>query len=355
MIEPHHPPKLLAKYNFSTLSNELASASFELGRLDGLQRSLPNPQILISPLLIKEATISSRIEGTRSTISDVLKYEATGEIKHPDTVEVSNYKKAMVMAIEQLKNTPIDLSFIKGLHQILLENTRGHKTRGNFRKEQVWIGKEGEPIEKATYIPLEALLIQDYMENLEEYLLGDGEHPLIKVGILHYQFEAIHPFQDGNGRIGRLLIPLYLFWKKLLFQPTLYISGYFDKRRDRYIDALNQVDKTGEYERWLKFFLISVKNQAKETQNLISKINTLMKEVENLTGHLKSPYTYKIVNFMFRMPIFKVRDVSKSSKIEERTIRRLLTKFSELDVVKIVRFKNRRIYIFEKLIKLLSY
>lgn len=357
MANPHKPYKLPVKFDIARFSNELTSASFELGKLDGLQRNLPNPQILISPLLVKEATISSRIEGTRSTISDVLEYEATGKPKHPDTVEVSNYKRAMVLAIEELKNLPINTSFIKRLHQILLENTRGHVTRGKFRGEQVWIGKEGDPIEKATYIPPEPLFIQDYMENLEKYFLENGKHPLLKIGIIHYQFEAIHPFKDGNGRIGRLLIPLYLYWKKLLYQPALYISGYFEKNRNSYIDELNRVDVSRKYEDWLKFFLISVKDQAEETQKLIAGINSLRNQIETRVEDFKSPYMHKIIHFIFSKPIFISSNASKTLRIEDRTIRRLLVRLVESKILTTTSLNGprKRIYIFGDLIKLLSY
>jgi Fic family protein len=343
--------------NVAAFSNELASASFELGKLDGLQRNLPNPQILISPLLVKEATISSRIEGTVSTVSDVLEYEATGEPRHPDTIEVSNYKRAMLMAMGSLKERNLSLSFIKALHQTLLEKTRGHSARGKFRKEQVWVGNEGDPIEKATYIPPEHFMVQDFMENLERYILGNSEHPLVKVGIIHYQFEAIYPFKDGNGRMGRLLIPLYLYWKKLLYQPILYISGYFEKNRGRYIDELSKADRTVKLEDWLKFFLASVKKQSEETQKLISKIDNLKKEIEETAENIKSPYIYKVVNYLFTKPIFRTSDMGVNLRIHERTARRLLAKLVKLKLLSLLKAKDRKenIYIFTRLISLLSY
>lgn len=354
MIKPYHPPKLPVKLDPAKFYLELANASLELGNLNGLHKNLPDPQILIAPLLTKEATISSKIEGTRSTVSDVLKFEATGIPKYADTKEVLNYKKAMVMSIEGLRNRNLDLSFIKTLHQILLENTRGHQTRGKFRGKQVWIGKKGATIEEATYIPPEPFLVIDYMENLEKYILSDNqEHPLIKAGIIHYQFEAIHPFEDGNGRIGRLLIPLYLYWKNILSLPVLYISGYFERNREDYINKLNYVDKTQSYEDWIKFFLLSLIHQAKETQKLIHQILELKEETEEELKKMKSPYLYRMINLMFSKPIFRASDLKLPRNTANRLLKKMLS-FGVLEMVKIEKIKGR-IYIFEKLVRILSY
>jgi Fic family protein len=353
-MKPYHPPKLPIKLDPGKFYLELANASLELGNLNGLCQNLPNPSLLIAPLLTKEATVSSKIEGTRSTVSDVLKFEATGIPKYDDTIEVSNYKKAMMMAIDGLKNRKLDLNFIKTLHQILLENTRGHNTRGKFREKQVWIGAKGAKIEEATYIPPEPFLVQEYMENLEDYILSeDYEDPLVKIAIIHYQFEAIHPFEDGNGRIGRLLIPLYLYWKKILNFPILYISGYFEKNRDEYIDKLNYVDRTQEYEEWIKFFLISIINQSKQTKELIYKILELKNKIEEKIKVIKSPYKQEVLSSIFSKPIFQRADL----KINKRTAIRLIKEFVSFNILeelKIPKIKGK-VYVFKDLVKILSY
>lgn len=353
MVKYAHPQKLPVKLDPTKFYQELTEAAWELGNLNGLQTNLPEPKILVAPLLTKEATVSSKIEGTQSTVSDVLQFEATGVPKYDDTKEVVNYKKAMLAVIEVLKEgRPINLNVIKTLHQVLLEGTRGEKYRGEFRKEAVWIGEEGAPIEKASYIPPEAILVPEYMKNLEEYILGNSEHPLIKAGIIHYQFEAIHPFQDGNGRIGRLLIPLYLYWKKILFQPILYISGYFERHRDEYIRYLNDVDKTLKYENWLKFFFVSIKNQAKETQKLIEKIISLRDEVRNRVEKIKSPYKERVIETIFTKPILKSKDIA----IEEVTARRLLNGFVKTGILKSIKIEKvkGKVYLFLDLIRVLS-
>lgn len=362
MLKPHHPSKLPIPIDKVLFVNELAEASFELGELNGLHRNIPNPSLLIAPLTTKEATVSSKIEGTRSTVRDVMIYEAGGSARYDDTIEVVNYKKAMQWAMEALKKRTFNLSFIKELHSLLLENTRGKHFRGRFREEQVFIGKEGDTIEKATYVPPEHLLIQEYMENLETYILGNNENPLIKAAVIHYQFEAIHPFSDGNGRIGRLIIPLYLYQKKLLFQPILYLSGYFEKYRKKYIDTLHRVDETQKFEEWIRCFLEAVKEQAKETQALIRNINELKDTVVQKAEMMKSPYAHRAVDFFFKKPIFRSSEFSVEIGARSRmTGLRLLKLFEKFEVIQKIRnprikkmFSGRGgLFVFEGLLRLL--
>jgi len=355
-MKSYHPPKLPVKINKDSLVNLLAETAFELGQLNGLQKDLPNPFLVISPLTTKEATISSKIEGTRSTVSDVFVYEATETSQYSETIEVFNYRKAMLFAIDSLKDRKLNNTFIKELHSILLEGTRGHKKRGDWRKEQVFIGEKGATIEKATYIPPEATFIPGYMENLENYILENLEHPLIKIAVVHYQFEAIHPFSDGNGRIGRLLIPVYLYWKRLLFQPILYLSGYFEKYRDKYLDTLNYVDKTQKYEIWIEFFLQAVKEQAKDTQNLIEKIKSLYKEIHVKLEKVKSPYTAKTIDFIFKNPAFKASSLRKFINSSRATSLRIIEKMQDFGLVEsyLPPDRKRKIFIFTDLINLLQ-
>lgn len=351
------PPKLPVKINIGFFAHELAEASFELGKLDGLQRDLQNPSLLISPLTAKEATVSSKIEGTRSTVSDVFMFEATSEGKYNDTIEVVNYRKAMVWAMNVLKYRELNLSFIKELHSILLKGARGERYRGEFRKERVFIGEKGATIEEATYIPPEPFLIQEYMENLEDYILNFKENPLVKSAIIHYQFEAIHPFRDGNGRIGRLLVPLYLYQQGLLYQPILFLSGYFERNRNQYIDALHLVDVERNHEQWIKFFLISVKKQSEETQKIINKIKSLNNEVKEIVREIKSPYITQVVDFIFEKPIFNISDLSKAIKSNRVTASRLVKRLLSKKIINsfVPPKKKRKLFVFSHLIKLLNY
>lgn len=355
MLTPHKPPKLPIELDYSKFARELADASFELGKLASDLRGLENPMLLVSPLTTKEAVTSSRIEGTVSTVKNVFEYEAG--IKGPlDTIEVFNYRRAMTLAIETLKERQPNLSFIKELHNILLENTRGYKNRGKFRTEQVFIGQLGDTIEKATYIPPESILVPEYMENLEAYILQNSENFLVKVGIIHYQFEAIHPFNDGNGRIGRLFIPLYLYQRGQLLYPILYLSGYFDKNRSAYINTLHKVDITNEYEHWLKFFFIAVKEQAKETQLLIARICNLKRSLSDRLEEFKSPYTYKFIEFLFKRPVFTSYAAKAYLKADIVTVKRLIKKLLEMTIVVASqkRVKRKKVFVFADLMRLLE-
>ncbi len=352
MPKPHRPKKLPIALKTSHFVRELSEAAFELGKLDGLQRNLPNPTLLISPLAAKEATASSKIEGTRSTVSDVMMFEAGQESRYAETVEVANYRKAMLYATQILKHSKIKLGLINEMHSLLLENSRGDSKRGMFRNEQVFIGKKGDSIETATYVPPEPWLIQEYMENLEKYLLIFDENVLVKAGIVHYQFEAIHPFSDGNGRIGRLIIPLLLYQEGLLYQPILYLSGYFDKHRDDYIESLHEVERSGEHEAWLRFFFISVKEQAKETQGLIASIDRLLKRVQADMHTLKSPHGGKIVEFIFKKPIFTTPQMIEDLKINRATVYRLVESMTKLKILDRKEAK-RTYFVFRELLALL--
>lgn len=354
--KPYHPPKLPVTVDKSLIADTLGDASFELGKLDGLQRNLQNPALLVSPLTVKEATVSSKIEGTKSTVSEVMMFEASQKAEREDTVEVANYRKAILIASEQIRKQKLSLSFMKTLHSILLENVRGHEKRGDFRKGQVYVGpKNAKNISEATYIPPEHYLVPEYMENLESYILKHEQNHLIKAAILHYQFEAIHPFGDGNGRIGRLIIPLYLFSEGKLHQPILYLSGYFDKNRDEYISTLHLVDETQKYEHWVNFFLKAVIAQAKETQDLIYKINTLRAEVGDVMADFKSPYLDRSIDFLFKKPVFRNKDLREVLKIGRTTGYRIISKFTEKGMVVKIQTKLVKgdIYIFNKLTELL--
>ncbi len=350
-MKPNHPPKLPQQLDYSLFIKEMGEAGIEVGRLDGRQKELVNPSLLITPLTAKEAEVSSKIEGTISTVSEIMSYEA-GEIsKNADTPIVASYRRAMTTAMVELEHRELNQAFIKQLHSILLENARGHEMRGKYRPDQVYIGKEHAPLSEATYIPPEALLLQEYMDNWEDYMLNNPDDLLVKVGIMHYQFEAIHPFKDGNGRIGRLLIPLFLYRKGTLSQPILYISGYFDRHREEYIDSLHQTDLSGKYEPWLKFFFKAIKEQSIETQVLIEKIKNLRRELEDRCVVLRSPYASKVVEFMFRKPVFTNSQLGEhiGSRV---TAARITKKLEEMGVLSSSK-TNKLYYFFGDLLTLL--
>jgi Fic family protein len=347
---PNHPIKLPAKLDISIFAKEMAEAAMQLGRLDGMQKELPDPTLILTPLTAKEAETSSKIEGTVSTVPEVMSYEAGEHTENKDTPIVASYRRAMTMAIPELRRRELNQSFIRDLHSILLENSRGHEARGKYRSNQVFLGKVNSKIEEATYIPPEPILIQEYMDNWEEYLLKVDDIILIKAGLLHYQFEAIHPFGDGNGRIGRLFIPLYFYNKHLLMQPVLYISGYFERNRDEYINALHQVDVSHKYEYWLKFFFKAVAEQSIETQKLIEDIKNLRRDVEKRAETMKSPYSSKVIEFMFMKPVFT--NTMLGEHISNRiTASRITKRLVALGILKTIK-TNKRFYLFMDLLKI---
>lgn len=361
MAVSHHLPAYLPqKLDYGLFAKELGRAQYMVGLLQGSQSRLRNAMHLIGPLVAKEAEVSSKIEGTLSTSSDIYIYDAGGLPTHSDTPIVSNYRSAMLEAIKRINaGQKLTTSLIKSLHGTLLQGVRHKGTIGEFRSEPVWIGeRDGDPIEKALYVPPEHMHVISYMENLLNYIEKDSQDlTLVKAGVAHYQFEAVHPFVDGNGRIGRLLIPLILFYKGELSLPIVYSSGYFEARPDKYRDALRTVDKTGKYEDWLKFFFGAISEQAKETMVLIEKIQTLHEEVKKKYEVSKSPYMGRIVDFLFVKPVFTIPTIREELSSNRLTVNRLITQLIKDGIVKeLDRPKGphgAKLYSFEKLLKII--
>ena len=313
--------------NLNLFSDELEQAGYALGLLEGSQKKLHNPDLLVSPLTAKEAAVSSKIEGTQSTVSDVFIDAAGGATKHSDVRQVANYRRAILKARTHLSSgRPLNIHLIRSLHRILLTGVRHKGTPGKFRDIDVWIAeKEWDPIEKAIYVPPEPFLVEEYMDDLMKYINQGPDNTLIIAGLSHYQFEAVHPFQDGNGRIGRLLIPLVLHLKKKVSQPILYMSGYFEENRDEYVRRLHDVDETSHYEPWLKFYLKSVANQINETMKIIDSIYDLYGDIKNNSDLVKSPYLIPFLDYVFESPMFTISDAMDHLGTSSRmTIVRLL-------------------------------
>lgn len=361
-MEHHHPKHLNVKgktlLDFNKFHKEYADAIYALGLLEGSQKKLQNPDLLVSPLTAKEATVSSRIEGTVSTVSDVFVFEAGGKQNDIDTRQVANYRMAIGQATNDLKRgRPLGSALIEALHANLLMKVRHRGPLGRFRAETVYIAKNpSDPISKALYIPPEHYLIREYVDNLIDYLEHSEDDILIKVAMFHYQFEAIHPFYDGNGRLGRLLIPLILYHAGILSSPILYLSGYIDANRDEYRGRLHGADETGSYEGWIDFFLRCVAKQAKETQELIDKIYNLYDKTKSKFQATKSPYLTHFVDFLFNAPVFTTAQVKRKLKGSTLTVSRLISLFKESNIIEELPFRAGRakIYAFRELLKLLS-
>jgi Fic family protein len=361
--QPFIPPELPPKIDYSRLIREIGLAHSALGNLNGLLRKIANPNLLMTPLITKEAVLSSRIEGTIATLEDVLKYEAekSGEEateKERDVREILNYRIALRKAMKMLEQRPIGENLLKTIHEVLLASVRGEKKdRGNFRRMQVYIGAPGTPIEEAAYIPPPITEVPRLLSNWEKYINSEEEKDtLVQMGIAHYQFEAIHPFMDGNGRIGRLIIPLYLFERKLLSHPILYISEYFELHRKDYYDLLNRVSTDKAWEAWLKFFLDAVIVQSGKAEQCILEIFDLYEKLKQEVTAINSVYAINLLDIVFKAPIIKYAEIKDKIKgASAQTIFNLIGKFEKAGILKeISGYKRNRIYAFEKLLRILK-
>ena len=347
--------KLPAKIDYSGFISSLTKANYSLGKLNAFFKFLPNPDLLITPLLVKEATLSSKIEGTQSSITDVYLHEAGQKTTYEDVKEIVNYRKALEYAREILKQKPIHLNLIKQMHSILMQNVRGHdRNRGEFRKVQNWIGIPGTPIEQATYVPPPPEQVTEYMDNLEKYLNSSGEDFLVQAALVHAQFECIHPFVDGNGRIGRILIPLFLYAKEMISHPALYVSEFFEKNRRDYYTLLNKISNENDYEDWIKFFLEGVYWQSEKTQDTINQMLKLYNEIKEKLYAFKSPYSFKVLDFLFDRPIFTSREIIEKLKLNKVTVSRLIKMFVKIKVIEESAKKRNRIFIFRKLLRIIQ-
>ncbi|NCO66602.1 MAG: cell filamentation protein Fic [Candidatus Aquicultor secundus] len=359
---PFIPPKLPPKLDYNSLIKEIGEANRALGELNGLLVNIPNPDLLTSPLLTKEAVLSSRIEGTQASLEDVLKYEAEEKVteaneKERDIREIINYRQAMRLAIEELEKRPISENLIKKIHYVLLDSVRGaSKDRGNLRRTQVFIGLPGTPIEEATYVAPPANALQQLLSNWEQYINSDKEKdPLVQIGLAHYQFEAIHPFLDGNGRIGRLLIPLFLYQRNLLSYPLLYISEYFEENRRDYYDLLNSVSNNGAWDSWLRFFLNAITTESIKTKGTVLGILNLYNDLKAEITAINSIYAVRLLDVVFASPIVSFASIKEHLKTaSNQTVYNLLAKFVNAGILQEISGKKRdRVYVFAKLIEIL--
>jgi len=343
-----------------SLVNSLSEADRAVGKLAGLSRDLPNPHLLIIPFMHSEAVFSSRIEGTQATISDVYKYE-TGQLSLfkddkdiSDVKEVHNYVLALDYGLKRLKELPLSLRLLRELHKILLEGVRGGESRpGEFRQVQNWIGPEGCSLEEALYVPPSVDEMNEALASLEKYLnRKDNLPPLIRVGLVHYQFEAIHPFIDGNGRIGRLLIILLLCAWDILPQPLLYLSPYFESNRQAYYDLLLEVSERGAWEEWLNFFLTAVKIQADDA---VLRINKMMELKEDYRAKMQSkrgsPGLFKAIDFLFEKPVFSANQLAKELGTNFARAQRYISSLKQAGIIReITGMSRNRIYAAEEII-----
>ncbi len=306
------PPVPAVKMDTETISL-LSSANRNIGILEGLSEQIPNIELFVYMYVRKEALLSSQIEGTQATLDDVLDPKIT-ENKNKDVADVLNYIKASQYALTRLEELPISSRLIKETHKILMKNVRGdERNPGEFRRTQNWIGPAGSTLKTASYIPPNPEDMTQAISDLDKFInMQDEIEPLIKIALIHYQFETIHPFLDGNGRIGRLLINLFLVEKKLLTYETLYISYFFKRNRTEYYDRLMKVRNKGYYEQWVRFFLLAINESAIDSIETIRKMVALHdKNIKLISETGRASKTiFKVFTYLEGNPII---DITKTS------------------------------------------
>jgi Fic family protein len=342
----------------TSLVNMLSEADIKIGELNAFSQLIPDIDFFIMMHVSKEATTSSRIEGTQTNIAEVFqKVEYIDPERKDDWEEVNNYTIAMNSAIKELEVLPLSNRLIKNAHKILLQGVRGkHKMPGEFRTSQNWIG--GSSINDALFVPPHHEDLPELLSDFEKFL-NDANNPLphlIRIGIAHYQFETIHPFLDGNGRIGRLLITLFLVGKGLLSKPTLYLSDFFEKHKTLYYDNLTRVRTHNDLNQWLKFFLEGVKQTADSSITTFKEIIKLRVQIEQhaiLTLGKKTKLAQQFIRFLYSKPIVDSNEVAVELSINISTALRLIEDFIRLDILKeVTGYKRNRIFIFQKYISL---
>jgi Fic family protein len=339
------------------LQSLLSKADLALGRLDGIAETLPDVDFFILMYVRKEATLSSQVEGTQATFADVLKAEAKIEdLETPkDVDEILNYIRAMNYGLRRLKTFPLSLRLIKEIHKILLTGVRGEgREPGEFRKTQNWIG--GPTIQRAFFVPAPPQEILPLLDNFEKFLYDKSPLPiLLKTGLLHAQFENIHPFLDGNGRIGRLLITFYLCQQKALDKPLLYLSDFFKKYRQEYYDRLNAFHEKDDIENWLKFFLDGVAITADEAVETSKKILKLREQdLEKILSLGRSaPKATLFFNSLFHTPFITIKDTERITGLKNPNALALVNKLVKLEILKETTGRKRnKVFAYQQYIKL---
>ena len=340
--KPFIPPLLPPKLDYFLVFEKIIKARDIIARYDEAVKRLLNPDIIQRSFATKEAVLSSKIEGTQATLDEVLLYDAketkTEETENEkDYQEIFNYRLAIKKGKELVEKRPISENLIKELHKILLNSTRGkNKNPGEFRKSQVFIGPYGATIEQATFVPPEPQHIIALFSNLEKYLnTKEAVDPLVQIAVAHYQFETIHPFMDGNGRVGRLLVPLFLFENKVTSYPNIYISEFLEEHRDVYYELLRDVSEKENWIPWISFFLDAIYEQTKKTFERVEKIEKLYKSLKETMPKVGSIYANSFLDAIFIKPTFMVKTIKEISGISNtQTLYSVIEKFVDLKIIR---------------------
>lgn len=335
----------------SDLISDLSKADRALGELAGLGRTLVNPNLLIRPFMRREAVLSSRIEGTQATLEDLYAYEGEQlslfEPPH-DVEEVHNYVRALEYGLERLEEFPLSLRFIREIHARLMEGVRGQEmTPGEFRRRQNCIGPPRCSLAEATFVPPPVPQMREALDAFERFLYDNlGLPPLVRLGLIHYQFEAIHPFLDGNGRVGRLLIILLLCAWELLPEPLLYLSAYIEAHRRTYYELLLAVSQEGAWEAWLRFFLQGVAEQSQDALVRAGRLQNLRERYrEQFQTKRTAARLLQVVDLLFDQPLVTVNQVAKALDVHFASANQYVQQLEETGVLREITGQARnRVY-----------
>jgi len=345
-----------------TLAEPLAEASRRLGELAGLTRTLPNPHLLIAPFIRREAVLSSRIEGTRANVSDLARFEALPTRKAaasmPDVNEVANYVTALEYGLERLKTLPIGLRLLREVHGRLMKGVRGdHATPGEFRRSQNWIGPPGSSLADATYVPPPVDEMKRALGAFENFLRAPSTlPPLVRLAMLHQHFEAIHPFLDGNGRVGRLLITLLLCEWQLLPAPVLYLSAFFERRREDYYAHLLTVNQHGAWREWILYFLEGVRHESDDAIRRSGRLLDLRQKYRRKLEAARAPgLSLRIVDQLFEAPAMSVARAAKILDVTPRSAQLTIAKLVDAGILEEATGRKRdRVFVAREILRILE-
>ncbi|MBM3890878.1 MAG: Fic family protein [Verrucomicrobia bacterium] len=354
-----HPNDLPPKLEWTpTLVRALADAIHRLGQLAGEGRRLASPHLLIRPFVRREAVYSSRIEGTQATLGELLAAEAGVAVERsPDDLrEVGNYVIALEYGVERLRSLPLSLRLVKELHGKLMRGVRGeHATPGEFRRSQNWIGRPGSTLADASYVPPPPHEMMEYLSRWERFLHDQSLPLLAQAALLHYQFEAIHPFLDGNGRVGRLLITLFLVERQMLPTPLLYLSAFFDATRRDYYDGLKAVTERGDWDGWLHYFFNGVARQSEDAVSRAERMNELLARWRDKLAGGGSKVPLLILDMASANPYLTVRGVERKLRVAYNTALGGVEKLQKAAIlVEVSESKRDRVYCAKALLDILE-
>ena len=349
------PPKLTLSWQ---MFSAVAAAERAVGHLKGVGQTLPNPHLLIQPFVRREAVLSSRIEGTEASVGDLVLFETAknGAAEHSDVREVANYVAALQSGRRRLHELPLSLRFLREVHAELMRGVRGaNRSPGEFRPVQNHIGARGSPIEKATYVPPPVPEMHEALDAFEKFLHARSDLPVfVRMALIHYQFEAIHPFLDGNGRVGRLLITFLLETEKILDQPLLYLSAFFERHRDEYYRLLLEVSQRGAWQEWIDFFLRAVTEQAIDAVDRAQRLLSLWDEYRRrVTSARSSALLGGAIDRLFESPALTIAGAAREMKVTYRSAKQNVEKLIKLGILSEPRESGRnRIYVAPEILTL---